>query len=93
MVRLMEADDIMAEASCLLHDARQDVYGSFHDNHKRIGVMWAEMLLLDEPITPEMVAVMMAIVKLSRIANDSTHTDNYIDATAYIAGAGSLATH
>jgi hypothetical protein len=88
----MEADDILAEASCLLHDKRQETYGSFWQNHRRIGVMWAEMLQLEEPIEPEMVAIMMAIVKLSRIANDSTHTDNYIDAVAYLSGAGELAT-
>jgi hypothetical protein len=88
----MDADDIMAEASCLLHDSRQETYGSFWENHRRIGVMWGEMLQLEEPIPPDMVAVMMAIVKLSRIANDSTHTDNYIDAVAYLSGAGELAT-
>ena len=89
----MDADDIMAEASCLLHDARQETYGSFWENHRRIGVMWGEMLQLEEPIPPDMVAIMMAIVKLSRIANDSTHTDNYIDAVAYLSGAGELATN
>lgn len=88
----MDADDIMAEASCLLKDVRQKTYGDFWENHRRIGVMWGEMLRLEEAIVPEMVAIMMTIVKLSRIANDSTHTDNYIDAIAYIAGAGELAT-
>jgi hypothetical protein len=92
MVRLMDINDLLAEASCLLTDARQETYGSFWDNHRRIGVMWSELLHLEEPITPELVAVMMAMVKISRIANDSTHTDNYIDAIAYIAGAGELAT-
>lgn len=88
----MEALDIMAEASCLLKDNRQETYGSFWDNHRRIGVMWGEMLHLEDAIPPETVAVMMAIVKISRIANDSTHTDNYIDAVAYLSGAGELAT-
>jgi hypothetical protein len=88
----MEINDLLAEASCLLTDARQEIYGDFWDNHRRIGVMWGELLQLEEPVTPEMVAVMMAMVKISRIANDSTHTDNYIDAIAYIAGAGELAT-
>jgi hypothetical protein len=89
----MEASDILAEASCLLTDTRMKTYGSFWDNHRRIGVMWGELLQLEEPITPEMVAVMMALVKISRIANDSTHTDNYIDAVAYLSGAGELATN
>jgi hypothetical protein len=89
----MEAVDILAEASCLLTDTRMETYGSFWENHRRIGVMWGELLQLEEPITPEMVAVMMALVKISRIANDSTHTDNYIDAVAYLSGAGELATN
>jgi hypothetical protein len=55
--------------------------------------MWGEFLQLEEAISPEQVAVMMALVKISRIANDSTHTDNYIDAVAYLSGAGELATY
>jgi|TARA_R110000868_G_scaffold74293_1_gene214752 hypothetical protein len=88
----MEAVDILAEASCLLTDTRQQTYGSFWENHRRIGVMWGELLQLEEAILPETVAVMMALMKISRIANDSTHTDNYIDAIAYLSGAGELAT-
>ena len=88
----MEAVDILAEASCLLTDTRQQTYGSFWENHRRIGVMWGELLQLEEAIPPETVAVMMALMKISRIANDSTHTDNYIDAIAYLSGAGELAT-
>lgn len=89
----MEASDILAEASCLLTDSRMKTYGSFWDNHRRIGVMWGELLQLEESIPAETVAVMMALVKISRIANDSTHTDNYIDAVAYLSGAGELATN
>jgi hypothetical protein len=88
----MEASDILAEASVLLTDTREETYGSFWENHRRIGVMWGEFLQLEEHITPEQVAVMMALVKISRIANDSTHTDNYVDAIAYLSGAGELAT-
>lgn len=88
----MESADILAEASCLLTDNRMQTYGSFWENHRRIGVFWGELLHLEEPIPADTVAVMMALVKISRIANDSTHTDNYIDAVAYLSGAGELAT-
>lgn len=88
----MEANDMLAEASCLLTDSRMKTYGSFWNNHRRIGVMWGELLDLEEAVPPETVAVMMALVKISRIANDSTHTDNYVDAIAYLSGAGELAT-
>lgn len=89
----MEFNDILAEASCLVSDSRQNTYGDFYDNHERIAGLWSEYLMLEERLTPEQVAVCMALVKISRIANDSTHTDNYIDAIAYIAGAGELATN
>lgn len=89
----MEINDILAEASCLISDSRQGTYGDFYDNHERIAGLWSEYLMLDERLTPEQVAVCMALVKISRLANNSAHTDNYIDAIAYIAGAGELATN
>lgn len=88
----MEMNEILAEASCLITDARQQTYGDFWNNHRRIGVMWGEFLQLEEAIPADQVAVMMALVKISRIANDSAHADNYIDAIAYLGGAGDLAT-
>jgi hypothetical protein len=53
----MEINDLLAEASCLLTDARQEIYGDFWDNHRRIGVMWGELLQLEEPVTPEITIV------------------------------------
>lgn len=88
----MEIDDILVEASCLIQGPRQDSYGSVQENWKRTGIIWSAILGLDEPIPAATVGIMLAGMKLSRIANDYSHTDNYIDATAYIAGAGSLAT-
>lgn len=85
----MDSIDFLAEASCLLTDARQQQYGSFKDNHERIAILWSEFLGCD--ITSEQVAICMALVKISRIANDSSHKDNYIDAISYLAGAGELA--
>lgn len=88
----MEIDDILAEASCLIGGNRQDTYGNIDKSWERIGKLWAAVLKLDEPIEPHMVGCMLALMKISRIANDPTHTDNYIDAVAYVAGAGQLAT-
>jgi hypothetical protein len=88
----MEFEDILAEASALLTDTREDTYGNFWNNHRRIGVIWAELLELDEDIPPHLVALMMSIVKISRAVNDSKHADNYVDAVAYIGKAGAIAT-
>lgn len=89
----MEIDDLLAEASCLINGARQDSYGDISESWERVGKLWAAVLHLDRPIEPHMVGCMLALMKISRIANDASHTDNYIDALAYIAGAGELATH
>lgn len=83
----------MAEASCLINGARQDNYGDICESWERIGKLWSAVLGLDEPIPAHMVGCMLALMKVSRIANNPTHTDNYIDALAYIAGAGELATY
>jgi hypothetical protein len=89
----MEIDDILAQASCLISGERQETYGDICESWERIGKLWAAVLELDEPISPHMVGTMLALMKISRIANDPTHTDNYIDAVAYVAGAGQLATY
>lgn len=88
----MEIDDLLAEASCLIHGDRQDEYGDICESWERIGKLWAGLLDLDEPISPSKVGLMLAVMKLSRIAGSPRHTDSYIDALAYIAGAGELAT-
>lgn len=88
----MEIDDILAEASCLISGDRQDTYGDIGESWERIGKLWGAILNLDEPIDAHTVGCMLALMKISRIANDHTHTDNYIDAVAYVAGAGQLAT-
>lgn len=89
----MDIDDFLAEASCLIHGDRQDQYGNISDSWERVGKLWAALLELDEPISADMVGIMLATIKLSRIAGNPEHTDSYIDALAYIAGAGELATN
>ena len=85
----MDIDDVLAEASCLINGKRNDQYGDYTDNWERLGVLWGA-LLETEPISPHMVGVMLATLKLSRIVSAPNHMDNYIDAVAYLAGSGAL---
>lgn len=89
----MDIDDLLAEASCLINGERQEQYGDICESWERIGKLWSALLNLDEPIPADMVGIMLATMKLSRIAGFPEHTDSYIDALAYIAGAGELATN
>ena len=88
----MDIDDLLAEASCLIHGDRQNQYGDIDESWERIGKLWSSLLDLDEPISPQTVGLMLALMKISRIAVSPKHTDSYIDALAYIAGAGEIAT-
>lgn len=88
----MEIDDILAEASCLISGDRQETYGDISESWERIGRVWAAILDLENDIPAHLVGSMLSAMKICRIANDAEHADNYIDAAAYIAGAGSLAT-
>ena len=57
-------------------------YGDPRENHQRIARMWSAWL--GKRITAYEVAVMMTIVKLSRMKGDPVHGDNYEDAVSYL---------
>ena len=62
--------------------ARGISYGHPITNHKRIAELWSAYL--GYPIQPNEVAICMALVKISRQAEDPTILDNYEDCLAYI---------
>jgi hypothetical protein len=57
-------------------------YGHPITNHKRIAELWSAYL--GYPIQPNEVAICMALVKISRQAEDPAYVDNYEDAIAYL---------
>jgi len=63
--------------------ARGVSYGHPITNHKRIAELWSAYL--GYPIQPNEVAICMALVKISRQAEDPAYIDNYEDAIAYLA--------
>lgn len=69
-------------------------YGDAEHNFQAIAVVWQQYLEtrgLVKPgsITAQDVAAMMVAVKLSRIANDPSHMDSWVDAGGYaVCGAG-----
>ncbi len=58
-------------------------YGHPITNHKRIAELWSAYL--GYPIQPNEAAICMALVKISRQAEDPAYLDNYEDAIAYLA--------
>jgi|TARA_R110000751_G_scaffold2492_3_gene13527 hypothetical protein len=87
----MNRDQILLEAQRLINTERQDVYGPALENHQDICRMWQVVIdRCDGRLKPHHVAMMMALLKISRIARTENHLDSFVDAAAYIALAGEM---
>jgi hypothetical protein len=82
------AADILEEAAATIRE-RRPLYGSPIGNHDTIAGLWTVYLracgLLREGlwITASMVAVMMILVKVARMAISPLCKDHYLDTSAY----------
>lgn len=86
----MNRDDVLTGAAHLINGDRRDSYGDCTPMHTRIGRLWGAVL--DRPdIEPERVALMLALLKASRLAHDLTHEDSWVDGAAYLALGGEMA--
>jgi hypothetical protein len=74
--------DIYDQARQLTSTTRQAQYGAPEDNLGRIASLWSTYL--GKPVNAHDVAVLMALVKIGRIASGVTVPDNYVDAVAYM---------
>jgi len=87
----MTRKEILSAAEECVCTSRQEEYGSIENNFSLIARLWREYLDTDNPITAHDVAVMMALLKIARIATGKFKDDSYIDACGYIACAGEIA--
>jgi hypothetical protein len=90
----IKKEDILKKASNLVSDAREGTHGDARENHEQIAEFWN--ILLDNKLKPmasitcDDVAVMMALLKISRSTQGTFNLDDYVDASAYMAIAGEL---
>lgn len=85
---------ILDEANEIIAGPRQESYGDAHDSHTRIGVLWGALLHSykpGQPVAPEMVALMMAALKMSRASGQMDHHDSWVDMAAYSGLGGEFA--
>ena len=85
----MNRGEILQEAARLTARDRQKTYGDPTVNHSRIAELWTTYL--EQQITPQQVAICMALVKIARLMETETE-DSFIDLAAYAAIAGEIAT-
>lgn len=85
----MNRGDILQEAARLTAKDRQNIYGDPRINHCRIADLWTTYL--GNEVTPQQVAICMALVKIARLMETET-LDSFIDLAAYASIAGEIAT-
>jgi len=88
--KLMNRKEILDEANRLTHGDRDKNYGTPKVNHERIAALWS--VVLETEISPAQVALCMAQVKVARLIESPEHLDSFIDAAAYMAISGEIAT-
>jgi hypothetical protein len=85
----MNRGEILQEAARLTAKDRQNIYGDPRTNHCRIADLWTTYL--EHEITPQQVAICMALVKVARLMETET-LDSFVDLAAYASIAGEIAT-
>ena len=68
---------ILDEAKTVINGERQDMYGEPEDNFAKIADLWETYKGVD--FSAHDVAIMMALLKVARIATGTGSRDNYVD--------------
>lgn len=79
---------VLSEAERCVCGKREQDYGTPEDSFSRIAEFWATYK--DVEFSPVDVAIMMALLKVARIANNPGHMDNYVDGCGYFCVGGEL---
>ena len=89
----MTRKDILQIAEKMVNGDRQDDYGKPERNFERIAMLWTHYLGPDRlqiGISPVDVAVMLALLKIARIASGHGKSDNWVDLAGYAACGGEI---
>lgn len=88
---------VLKEAEKCVCGGREQDYGTPEDSFRLIAQLWESYIretivgLTDVCINPEDVAVMMALLKIARLAYDPKHMDSWVDLAGYAACGGEIA--
>lgn len=80
---------VLSEAEKCVCGQREQDYGTPEDNFSRIAEFWATYKGVE--FSPVDVAIMIALLKVARIANNPGHMDNWVDGCGYFACGGEIA--
>lgn len=83
----MNRTELLETAKNIVNGARQNNYGSPENCFQTIADFW-NMYIINKKsclVSPKDVAVMMILMKISRLCNDINHEDSWIDIAGYAA--------
>jgi len=84
----MNRNEVLNTAKEIINGDRQDDYGDARDSFASIGAYWTNYL--KHPITAKDVAMMMVLLKVSRMSTGSGSNDCLIDMAGYSALAAEM---
>lgn len=80
---------LLEEADAIINGPRNTTYGESEDNFARIASLWTPFFKarygVDIDITPGDVGLIMALMKIARLAYDPNHKDSWVDLAGYAA--------
>ena len=96
----MTRKEILETAAACVCGQREEDYGSPEDNFETIAGLWKIYLKAkcisssaDVCVMAEDVAMMMALLKIARIASGRAKVDSFVDLAGYAACGGEIGTH
>jgi hypothetical protein len=75
--------EVLDTAGDLISGDRDVIYGDATESFTRIATIWSA--LLNHPVTPAQVGMMLAGMKLSRLSTAPDHRDSWVDLAGYAA--------
>lgn len=80
----MISEDMLRSAATLVGGQRAKDYGDKTENHQRIADLWNYWLFGDDgKIEAYDVAIMMILMKISRLMHTRGHSDSHVDIAGY----------
>lgn len=86
----MISEDMLRQAATLVGGQRAKDYGDKTENHQRIADLWNYWMVQRYKDQPAMVsaydvAIMMVLMKISRLMHTPGHSDSHVDIAGYAA--------
>jgi hypothetical protein len=85
----MKRTEVLTRAASLITGDRAAEYGDAKESFRRIAGMWSAYL--GWSVSPSDAAMMLALLKASRVSSNPGHDDSYVDGAAYFALAAEVA--